>query len=66
MRSRKLLVVALLVLIVASVCWGQSVRKAYVLNYKRLSTEAIGVTCANGGDPTGQKVGDLLIISCGK
>jgi len=38
----------------------------YVLNYKRLSTREIGISCANGGDPAGTKVGDTLIISCGK
>lgn len=37
-----------------------------MLNYKRLSSGEIGITCANGGDPTGQKIGDTLIISCGK
>ncbi|HXN71504.1 MAG TPA: hypothetical protein VN861_03010 [Candidatus Acidoferrales bacterium] len=38
----------------------------YVLNYKRLSTREIGISCANSGDPTGVKVGDTLVISCGK
>lgn len=38
----------------------------FILNAKRLSTGEIGITCANGGDPTGQKIGDVLIISCGK
>ena len=36
-----------------------------VLNYKRISTREISITCANGGDPTGTKIDDTLIISCG-
>lgn len=38
----------------------------YILNYKRLSTGSIAISCANGGDPTGVKVGEHLIIDCGK
>ena len=37
-------------------------------NYKvmHLSPTQVGVSCLNGGDPTGNKIGDLLIISCGR
>lgn len=37
-------------------------------NYKvtRLSTKEVGISCLNGGDPTGTKLGETLIISCGK
>ena len=38
----------------------------YVINSKRLSTREVAISCNNGGDPTGMKVGDTLIISCGK
>lgn len=32
----------------------------------RLSPTEVGIYCTNGGDPTGNKVGNTLIISCGK
>jgi hypothetical protein len=38
----------------------------YILNTKRLSTSEIALTCLNGADPTGTKIGDTVIISCGK
>jgi hypothetical protein len=31
-----------------------------------LSPSEIGISCQNGADPSGRKVGDLVIISCGK
>jgi len=37
----------------------------YVLASKSLSTRSVAVSCNNGGDPTGTKLGDTLIISCG-
>lgn len=40
--------------------------KGYVLNYNRINTREISITCANGGDPTGYKTQDTLVISCGK
>ena len=38
----------------------------WLLNYKRLSTSEIGISCANGGDPKGTQVGGTLVISCGR
>jgi len=38
----------------------------YILNAKRLSSTAEAITCSNGADPTGETVGGVLIISCGK
>jgi hypothetical protein len=29
------------------------------------TTTEVGITCLNGADPTGRKMGDILIISCG-
>lgn len=52
------------ILILAAFALGTESK--WVLNYKRLSTREIGISCNNGGDPTGTKVGDTLIISCGK
>lgn len=37
----------------------------YVIKSTHLSESAIGVSCLNGGDPTGRMVGDVLVISCG-
>lgn len=41
-------------------------RVDYILNTKRIDTGKVAITCANGGDPTGIKVGSVLIIDCGK
>lgn len=38
----------------------------YILNAKRLSSTEEAISCANSADPTGQTVGGVLIISCGK
>lgn len=37
-------------------------------NYKvtRLSANEVGVSCTNGADPSGSKVGDTVILSCGE
>lgn len=42
-----------------------AVQAKYVLNYKRLNTGTVAISCANGADPTGTKVGETVIISCG-
>ena len=26
----------------------------------------VGISCNNGADPTGTKIGDMVVISCGK
>jgi hypothetical protein len=31
----------------------------------RFTPNEVGISCQNGADPTGRKVGDILIISCG-
>ncbi len=56
----KLLVVTLL--LTAALAAEQK----YVLNAKRLSSTEFALVCNNGGDPTGTKIGNTLIISCGK
>jgi hypothetical protein len=38
----------------------------YIYKLSRLSESEVGISCQNGGDPAGTKVGDTLIISCGK
>lgn len=32
----------------------------------RLSSTEVGISCTNGADPTGRKVGETVIMSCGK
>lgn len=32
----------------------------------RIDTTQVGISCQNGADPTGYKVGHLLVISCGR
>lgn len=37
-----------------------------VYKVSRMSLTEVGITCLNGADPTGQKFGNVLVISCGK
>jgi hypothetical protein len=30
----------------------------------RLSPTQVGISCLNGADPTGRKIGDVVIMSC--
>ena len=39
--------------------------KDYILKTKRLNSWSVALSCENRGDPTGTKLGDMLIISCG-
>lgn len=48
----------------SSLAHSQTVK--HILDYKRISTREIAITCNNNGDPTGIKHGDVLYISCGK
>lgn len=41
-------------------------RPKSVVKTSHLGPNAVAITCLNGADPTGQKVGSVLIISCGK
>jgi hypothetical protein len=43
--------------------YGDSPKAHYKVT--RLSPNDVGVACLNGADPTGHKVGDVLILSCG-
>jgi hypothetical protein len=38
----------------------------YVANSKRLSSFELAVSCSNEADPKAQRVGTLLIVSCGQ
>lgn len=37
-----------------------------VCKTSRLGPYAVAITCTNGSDVTGRKLGDVLVISCGK
>ncbi len=36
------------------------------IHVTHLTPNEVGIVCNNGGDPTGTKTGDVLIISCGR
>lgn len=55
---------SLVLLFAVAIFAGDKPKNVYKLFH--LSTTEIGITCQNGADPTGRKVGDLVIISCGK
>lgn len=35
-----------------------------VIHVVHLSPTSVGITCENGADPTGTKVGETVIVSC--
>ncbi len=37
-----------------------------IIHVSHLTPTEVGITCANGADPTGIKTGDVLVISCGR
>ena len=43
-----------------------SERPKSIIHVSHLTPTEVGITCANNGDPTGNKIGDVLVISCGK
>lgn len=60
---RKLIVIVVVVL--AGVL-NASDRPKALYKVLRISTTEVGIVCENGGDPTGKKIGQLLVISCGQ
>jgi hypothetical protein len=36
------------------------------IHVSHLTENEVAITCLNGGDATGIKTGDVLVISCGK
>jgi len=62
---RKTLFVASLLAVFALGAYAKD-KVEYIYKLSRLSEREVGISCLNGGDPTGTKVGDTLIISCGK
>jgi hypothetical protein len=55
---------SLVILFAVAVFAGEKPKNVYKLFH--FSPTEIGITCQNGADPTGRKVGELVIISCGK
>jgi hypothetical protein len=55
--------VALLIMVCGAAMAAES---KFILATKRINSSDVAITCNNGGDPTGTKIGDTLIISCGK
>lgn len=56
-------IIALLVLVS---CAFATERMQTLYKLTHLSPTEVGIFCTNGADPTGNKVGNTLIISCGK
>lgn len=52
------------VLILAVAGLAAEVKTIYKVH--RFNASEIGISCQNGADPTGRKVGDIVIISCGR
>lgn len=44
---------------------GYAIARQRFIKSTYVSDGAVAISCSNGGDPTGQKIGDMLIISCG-
>lgn len=61
---RKCMVVAVLLLTTALVADESKPKPHYKVT--RFSPTEVAIACLDGGDPTGQKFGNTLIISCGK
>lgn len=51
--------------ILAALALAAGAASKNICQVKRLSTNEVGISCANGADPTGTKVGETVIISCG-
>ena len=62
--KKKTLATLTAVLLFAGFALAQSKPKS-IYKVFHFSANEVGITCQNGADPTGRKVGDILIISCG-
>jgi hypothetical protein len=56
--------IALAVLILAGFAVAAEPSK-YIIKVARVSVTEAAISCTNGADPTGTKVGNTVIISCG-
>lgn len=55
---------AIAVLILCAVAVAE--RAQSFIKVSHMSPNAVGISCLNNADPTGTKVGNVVIISCGK
>lgn len=53
-------------LLVGSAVSADTARPKPIYKVSKLSMTEVAISCNNGGDPTGRKIGDTLIISCGE
>jgi hypothetical protein len=58
-------IVAVMILFCA-MCDAAADRPKPIYKITRLTTTQVGISCLNGADPTGRKIGDMVIMSCGK
>lgn len=56
-------ILAATVLLIAAIAAYADKPKA-IYKVTRLSVSQVGISCLNGADPTGNKVGDMVIMSC--
>jgi hypothetical protein len=54
--------VALLVLL--GTLFAASDKPKPIYKITRLTQTQVGISCLNGADPTGRKIGDMVIMSC--
>ena len=60
----KIVMVAIVLLGLAGLMWAGTGTTKTIYKVVKLSNTQVGVSCTNGADPTGRKVGDLVILSC--
>jgi hypothetical protein len=65
-KGKWIVLVVLVWAVLAVVANAQTVKPKYIYKLFRLNPSELGIVCQNGADPTGTKVGDMVIISCGK
>ena len=62
---KRLRLFAVVLFAMSLTAFAQTMRAKYICKVSHLSVTSVGISCLNGADPTGQKLGDVLVISCG-
>jgi hypothetical protein len=62
----KIYVWTLLVFVVLVAMASGEERAKSICKTSHIGINAVAISCTNGADPTGNKFGNVLIISCGK
>jgi hypothetical protein len=52
--------------LLCALCSAATDKPKPIYKITRLSVTEVGISCLNGADPTGRKIGDTVIMSCGK